>query len=118
MHRSVSAAVTDAVERSAADCRADAADQVEEPVFRVRAEEWIDDSEPDKGFMLSGLCRLRSDPQTAPRRKPGRARNTQKPPTSDVSPHRPSHENPSGEAEVPYAVPERLERRLSHGESR
>jgi hypothetical protein len=48
--RSVSAAVSDAVERSAAEAEVDATtgESAEEQVFRVPAEEWVDESELDE----------------------------------------------------------------------
>ena len=75
----------------------------------------VDDSEPQEGFMLSDLCRIACDPPTRPHRKKSRSRKTQKGISGDVSERpsfKPGHAAPP---DVPYSVPERLERRTMYG---
>lgn len=77
----------------------------------------IDDSEPERGFMLSTLCRLSENPKVPARKRPHRMRRSQKGPVAEISRHRTRHIEPVGE--VPCAVAERLEKRTarSAGES-
>lgn len=74
----------------------------------------VDDTEPEKGFMLSDLCRIAHDPPSSPARKKSRTRRTQRG-VSDQVTERPSFKPGQSPTDVPYSVPERLERRTLYG---
>lgn len=73
----------------------------------------IDDTEPDKGFILSAVCKLSRNPPVEKRKRPHRVRRTHNPPTTEICRHRSSHAEPIDE--IPYSFPERLERRTLCG---
>lgn len=76
----------------------------------------VDESDPEEGFMLSDLCRIASDPPVNPARKRSRTRRTQKTISGPVT-ERPRFKagHTSDPSDVPYSVPERLERRTIYG---
>ena len=76
----------------------------------------VDDSDPEEGFMLSDLCRISSDPPVKPSRRKSRTRRTQKEISGPVTerPRFKAGQSPDG-SDVPYSVPERLERRTLYG---
>lgn len=74
----------------------------------------VDESDPETGFMLSDLCRIASDPPVNPARKRSRTRRTQRAISGPVM-ERPSFKPGHPPSDVPYSVPERLERRTLYG---
>lgn len=67
----------------------------------------VDDSDPQNGIMMSGLCRIETKPLPSPKKR-SRSRRTQKQPTSGPQERR-SYVAGAPE-DRPYAVPERVER--------